>query len=44
MNFSFKHVFILKLYALEKNIAEFENSVDVDEPSHLELYCLPCSL
>ena len=39
----------LTLELLETKIAQFENSVDLDEvahnePPHLDLHCLPCSL
>ena len=40
---------LFSLSVLEKKIAEFSNSVDLDEvthkvPPHLDLHCLPSSL
>ena len=40
---------VITLELLETKIAQFENSVALDEvahkePPHLELHCLPCSL
>ena len=42
-------LFFLSLYVTEMKIAEFANSVDLDEvahnePPHLDLHCLPSSL
>ena len=51
MTFAFKLLFYMYLTRplLETEIAEFANSVDLDEvahdePPHLDLHCLPSSL
>ena len=50
MNGNFIHVcFALTLYVTARKIAEFANSVHLDEvahdePPHLDLHCLPSSL